>query len=74
MQTKTVLERKSTKVKLLPPFSLLAVLPLNTAILTNGRPADILIGRVVSGGGTDVEIDITLTDTFSTRGSTSLRR
>jgi hypothetical protein len=45
-------------------FSLLALLLVSTAILADGRPTGIRIGRAVSGGGTNVQIDVTVTDTF----------
>jgi len=59
------------KAKLLTLFSLLALLLVSTAILADGRPTGIRIGRAVSGGDANVEIDITVTDTdywYSTGG------
>jgi hypothetical protein len=51
------------KTKLLALFSLLALLLVSTAALADGRPTGLRIGRAVSGGGSEVEIDITVTGT-----------
>jgi len=51
------------KTKLLTLFSLLALLLVSTAALANGRPTGVRIGRLVSGGGTNVELDVTITGT-----------
>ena len=56
------------KTKLLTLFSLLALLLVSTSILADGRPTGIRIGRAVSGGGTNVEIDVTMTGTFYAYG------
>jgi len=63
------------KTKLLTLFSLLALLLVSTAVLADGRPTGIRIGRAVSGGGTNVQIDITVpsTDVYYSGGfSTSV--
>ena len=53
------------KTKLFTLFSLLALLLVSTAILADGRPTGIRIGRAASGGGdASVEIDVTVTDTW----------
>lgn len=49
--------------KILPLFALLALLLVSTAALSDGRPTGLRIGRLVSGGGTNVELDITVTET-----------
>lgn len=51
------------KAKILSLFSLLALLLISTAILADGRPTGIRISRLVSGGGTNVELDATVTGT-----------
>jgi len=51
------------KTQLLTLFSLLALLLVSTAVLADGRPTGIRIGRAVSGGNMNVEIDVTVTDT-----------
>ncbi|TDJ31630.1 MAG: hypothetical protein E2O56_06735 [Gammaproteobacteria bacterium] len=51
------------KAKILSLFSLFALLLVSTAILADGRPTGIRIGRAVSGGNMNVEIDVTVTDT-----------
>lgn len=51
------------KAKLLTLFSLLALLLVSTAILADGRPTGIRIGRLVSGGGQNVELDVTVVGT-----------
>ena len=51
------------KTKILFLFSLLALLLVSTSVLANGRPTGIRIGRLVSGGGTSVEMDVTVTGT-----------
>jgi len=51
------------KAKLLTLFSLLALLLVSTAILADGRPTGIRIGRAVSGGNMNVEIDVTIPNT-----------
>jgi len=51
------------KTKILTLFSLLALLLVSTAALSDGRPTGIRIGRLVSGGGTNVEIDVTVAGT-----------
>jgi len=56
------------KTKILPLFSLLALLLVSTSILAEGRPTGIRIGRAVSGGGLTVEIDATITGTYSYYG------
>jgi hypothetical protein len=48
------------KAKILTLFSLFALLLVSTAILADGRPAGLRIGRAVSGGNMNVEIDITV--------------
>jgi hypothetical protein len=60
------------KMKILSFVSLMALLLVSTAILADGRPTGIRIGRAVSGGGTNVQMDITVPavdyyyDSFST--------
>jgi len=39
------------------------MLLVSTAVLADGRPTGIRIGRAVSGGNMNVEIDVTITDT-----------
>jgi len=51
------------KTKLLTLFSLLALLLVSTSILANGRPTGVRISRLVSGGGLNVEMDVTITGT-----------
>ena len=53
------------KAKLLTLFSLLVLLLVSTAVLADGRPTGIRIGRVITAGNTigRVEIDVTVTDT-----------
>jgi len=51
------------KNKILSLIALLSLLLVSTAILADGRPTGIRIGRAVSGGGTNVEIDITVPGT-----------
>jgi len=51
------------KTRILTSISLLALLLVSTSILADGRPTGIRIGRLVSGGGTNVELDVTITDT-----------
>ena len=51
------------KAKILSLFSLLALLLVSTSILADGRPTGIRIGRLVSGGGTNVEMDVTVPGT-----------
>ena len=61
------------KTKLLTLLSLLALLLVSTFALADGRPTGIRIGRLVSGGGTNVEIDVTVPNTnrtFDTFSST----
>jgi len=53
------------KTKLLTLFSLLALLLVSTAILADGRPTGIRIGRAVSGGNMNVEIDVSITNTYT---------
>ena len=48
------------KTKLLALLTLLALLLVSTAVLADGRPTGIRIGRAVSGGNMNVEIDITV--------------
>ena len=54
------------KTKLLALFSLLVLLLVSTSILADGRPTGIRIAKAVSGGGTNVEIDVTATGTDQT--------
>jgi hypothetical protein len=51
------------KTQLITLFSLFALLLVSTAVLADGRPTGIRIGRAVSGGGTNVEIDVTVPGT-----------
>jgi len=51
------------KTKLLTLFSLLALLLVSTVVMADGRPTGIRIGRLVSGGGTNVQLDITVPGT-----------
>jgi hypothetical protein len=54
------------KAKILSLFSLLALLLVSTSILADGRPTGIRIGRLVSGGNQNVELDVTVTGTNRT--------
>lgn len=51
------------KAKIMSLFSLLALLLVSTTILADGRPTGIRIGRLVSGGNMNVELDVTVTGT-----------
>ena len=51
--------------KLLSCISLFALLLVSTAVLADGRPTGLRIGRAVSGGSHVVQIDITMTGTNS---------
>jgi len=51
------------KTKLLTLFSLLTLLLVSTFALADGRPTGIRIGRAVSGGNMNVEIDVTVPNT-----------
>ncbi len=51
------------KTKILSLFPLLFLLLVSTSVLANGRPTGIRISRLVSGGGTNVEMDVTVTAT-----------
>jgi len=53
----------SMKIRLLSFVALFALLLVSTAILADGRPTGLRIGRLVSGGGTNVELDVTVTGT-----------
>ncbi len=52
------------KARLITLFSLLVLLLVSTAVLADGRPTGIRIGRIVGSGGSTtptVEIDVTVT-------------
>jgi len=51
------------RIRLLSFVALLALLLVSTAILADGRPTGLRIGRLVSGGGTNVQLDITVPGT-----------
>jgi len=51
------------KAKLLTLFSLLTLLLVSTAVLADGRPTGLRIGRLATGGELATELDITVTGT-----------